>query len=58
VIVNVSSRSGKVPTPFNTIYAATNYRLNGFSASLRLELEGSGVPVGTVCPSFVGETGM
>jgi short-subunit dehydrogenase len=58
VIVNVSSMSGKVPTPFNTIYAATKYGLNGFSASLRLELEGSGVHVGTVCPSFVGETGM
>ncbi len=50
--------SGKSATPFNGIYAATKFGLNGFSGSLRLELEGSGVHVGVVCPSFVGETGM
>jgi short-subunit dehydrogenase len=57
-VVNISSMSGKSATPFNAIYSATKFGLNGFSASLRLELEGSGVHVGVVCPSFVGETGM
>jgi short-subunit dehydrogenase len=57
-IVNVSSMSGKSATPFNAIYSATKFGLNGFSGSLRIELEGTGVHVGVVCPSFVGETGM
>jgi short-subunit dehydrogenase len=58
VVVNVSSMSGKVPTPYNAVYSATKFGLNGFAAAIRYELEGSGVHVGTVCPSFVGETGM
>lgn len=58
VVVNVSSMSGKGATPFNSVYAATKFGLNGFTASLRLELEGSGVHAGTVCPSFVADTGM
>ena len=57
-IVNVSSMSGKVATPYNAIYAATKHGLNGFTKSLRLELQGSGVHAGVVCPSFVGRTGM
>jgi short-subunit dehydrogenase len=58
VVVNVSSMSGKAPTPYNSIYSATKFGLNGFTASLKFELEGSGVHVGAVCPSFVAETGM
>ena len=57
-IVFISSMSGKSPTPYNSIYAASKYALNGFVASLALELEGSGVHVGTVCPSFVADAGM
>jgi short-subunit dehydrogenase len=57
-IVNVSSMSGKSATPFNAIYSATKFGLNGFSGSLRIELEGTGVHAGVVCPSFVGATGM
>lgn len=57
-IVNVSSMSGKSPTPFNAVYAATKYGLNGFTASIRIELEGSGVHAGVVCPSFVADAGM
>lgn len=56
-IVQVSSMSGKSPTPYNAIYSATKYGLNGFTASLRIELEGTGVTAGVVCPSFV-DTGM
>ncbi|MES2641387.1 MAG: SDR family NAD(P)-dependent oxidoreductase [Myxococcota bacterium] len=58
VIVLVSSMSGKSPTPFNAIYAATKHGLNGFASSLRLELHGSGVHAGVVCPSFVADAGM
>lgn len=57
-VVNVSSMSGKGGTPFNVVYSATKFGLNGFTASLRLELQGSGVHVGNVCPSFVADTGM
>lgn len=63
IIVNVSSMSGKSATPYNSIYAATKHGLNGWSASLRIELLGTGVHVGVVCPSFVaagmwGRTGL
>jgi short-subunit dehydrogenase len=58
VVVNVSSMSGKVATPFNCVYAATKHGLNGLSSSLDIELHGTGVHVGVVCPSFVAETGM
>lgn len=58
VIVNVSSMSARTPSPCQTIYAATKSGLNGFTASLRYELEGTGVHAGVVCPSFVGKAGM
>jgi uncharacterized protein len=58
IVVNVSSMSGKVPTPYNAVYSATKFGLSGFTAALRFELEGSGVHVGTVCPGFVADTGM
>ena len=57
-IVMISSMSGKAPTPYNAIYAATKHAINGFTASLRVELEGSGVTTGVVCPGFVKGTGM
>lgn len=58
VVVMVSSMSGKAPTPYNAVYSATKYGLNGFTASLRLELDGTGVHAGVVCPGFVAEAGM
>lgn len=58
VIVTVSSMSGKSPTPYNAIYTATKYGVNGFTASLRIELHGTGVHAGVVCPSFVADAGM
>ncbi len=57
-VVMVSSMSGKSPTPYNAIYTATKHGLNGFAASIRIELQDSGVHVGVVCPSFVGQAGM
>ncbi len=57
-VVMVSSMSGKSPTPYNAIYTATKHGLNGFAASIRIELQDTGVHVGTVCPSFVAQAGM
>ncbi|GAB4110710.1 MAG: SDR family NAD(P)-dependent oxidoreductase [Sandaracinaceae bacterium] len=57
-VVHVSSMSGKSPTPYNAIYAATKFGLNGFTSSIAIELEGTGVNAGVVCPSFVAEAGM
>lgn len=57
-IVMLSSMSGKSPTPYNALYAATKYGINGFTASLRVELDGTGVSAGVVCPTFVADTGM
>lgn len=58
VIVNVSSMSGKAATPWNSVYAATKHGLVGLSTSLDIELHGTGVHVGVVCPGFVAEAGM
>ncbi len=58
VVVNVSSMSGKASTPFNSVYAATKHGLCGLSSSVDIELDGTGVHVGVVCPSFVAEAGM
>lgn len=58
VVVNVSSMSGKAATPFNSVYAATKHGLVGLSSSLDIELHGTGVHVGVVCPGFVSEAGM
>jgi short-subunit dehydrogenase len=54
-IVNISSMSGKGATPYNSVYAATKYGLVGWTSSLRIELLGTGVHVGVVCPGFVAE---
>ena len=58
VIVNVSSMSGKSATPYNSVYAATKHGLVGLSSSLEVELHGTGVHVGVVCPGFVSGAGM
>ena len=57
-VVHVSSMSGKSPTPYNSIYAASKFGLNGFTSSIAIELRGTGVNTGVVCPSFVAEAGM
>ncbi|MBI3666869.1 MAG: SDR family NAD(P)-dependent oxidoreductase [Acidobacteria bacterium] len=53
VIVNVSSVAGKVALPWLTIYSATKAALNFLSDGLRMELQGTGVRVVTVCPGYV-----
>ena len=58
VIVNVASLAGKAGMPYNSIYSATKHGLCGFTESLLMELDGTGVRAGTVCPGFVSEAGM
>jgi len=57
-LVFVSSMSGKIPSPYASLYCATKYGLRGFAASLREDLLGSGVGVTTIFPGPVGEAGM
>jgi short-subunit dehydrogenase len=57
-IVHVSSMAGKSGAPYNSTYSASKFGLNGFSESVNLELEGTGVHMSAVCPGFVGEAGM
>jgi NAD(P)-dependent dehydrogenase (short-subunit alcohol dehydrogenase family) len=44
--------------PYNSIYSATKHGLCGFTESMTMELDGTGVHAGSVCPGFVSEAGM
>jgi short-subunit dehydrogenase len=57
-IVNVASAAGKAARPFGVVYSATKHAVVGFSWGLRAELEGRGVGVSVVCPSYVTGEGM
>lgn len=52
-IVNIASPAGLCPRPGMTAYATAKHAVVGMSASLGLELCGSGVSVSCVAPSFV-----
>jgi NAD(P)-dependent dehydrogenase (short-subunit alcohol dehydrogenase family) len=52
-IVAISSVAGFAPLTGRTAYAASKHALHGFFDSLRSEVEGSGVGVTLVCPSFI-----
>ncbi len=59
-IVNIGSAAGTLANPRMAVYAASKAALNGWSDSLRLELEQAGhrhVTVTTVTPSYIS-TGM
>lgn len=49
-IINVSSLSGRVALPMFSVYAATKHAVEGFSESLRWEMEAFGVQVCVVEP--------
>jgi len=57
LIVNLSSLSGVVGTPYQAAYSASKFAVEGLSESLRLELAPFGVDVVLVEPGFVA-TGM
>ena len=53
VIANISSGAGYVGVPFMPAYCASKHALNAFSHASRLELEGYGISVVSVCPGYV-----
>ena len=55
-IVNISSVSGVLPTPFAGAYCSTKAALTAFSDSLRMELAPFGVQVITVQPGASNQT--
>lgn len=57
-IVNIGSLAGRVGMPFASVYAASKGALCNWSLSLSAELQGTGVGVSSICPAFVGESGM
>ncbi|MGI9646285.1 MAG: SDR family oxidoreductase, partial [Ilumatobacteraceae bacterium] len=56
-IVNITSIAAVMSPPFEAVYAASKHALDGLSASLDLELDGTGVRVVTVLPG-PHDTGM
>ncbi len=52
-IVNVSSVSGKIGTPYMSSYCASKFALNGLSESLYHELKPMGIHVSVICPGPV-----
>jgi short-subunit dehydrogenase len=52
-IVNISSLGGLLAIPHNTSYIASKFAMIGFSDSLRMEVEQSGISVTVICPSLV-----
>src|SRR5439155_24967481 len=57
-VVNIASVAGKAIAPWNSVYAATKHALVGWTLSIRVELEGSGVGASVVCPGFVAGAGL
>lgn len=53
-IVNIISTSGVEPSPDWTVYAASKYGVRGFTDSLKLELEESGIKVTGFYPGGMG----
>ena len=52
-IINISSVAGHIPLPFHAIYSATKFAMNALGKAARVELEGTGIQVMTVCPGYV-----
>ncbi len=52
-IINISSVAGHLPLPGSAAYSATKFALNAIGKAARVELEGTGVRVMTVCPGYI-----
>ncbi|MCP8966997.1 SDR family NAD(P)-dependent oxidoreductase [Ectobacillus ponti] len=55
-IINIASLAGKIATPKSSAYSATKHAVLGFTNSLRMELDGTGIRVTAVNPGPI-ETG-
>jgi short-subunit dehydrogenase len=52
-LVALSSMVGQLPFPFDSIYSASKYAIEGLAASLRLEVEPFGIKVALIEPAQV-----
>lgn len=52
-IVNVSSVSGHISTPYMSGYAATKHAMNAIGKAARMELQRHNINVLTVCPGYI-----
>lgn len=52
-IINISSVAGHIPVPYKGAYSATKFALNAIGKAARIELQGTGVNVMTVCPGYI-----
>ena len=52
-IVNVSSVSGHIPTPYMSVYAASKFAMNAMSFASRMELKRDNINVLTVSPGYI-----
>jgi uncharacterized protein len=52
-IVNISSVSGHIPTPYMSGYAATKHAMNAVSKAARMELQRDNINVLTVYPGYI-----
>ncbi len=55
-IINISSLAGLVGVPYLGLYAATKHALEGYTASLRYELHGTGISVSLIQPGDIHTT--
>jgi short-subunit dehydrogenase len=56
-IVNHGSLAGKIGIPFEAAYAASKGGMHQWTTALRQELEGTGVGVTSILPSYITEVG-
>jgi uncharacterized protein len=52
-IVNISSVSGHISTPYMSGYAATKHAMNAVGKAARMELQRHNINVLTVCPGYI-----
>jgi short-subunit dehydrogenase len=52
-VINISSVAGHIPLPYSAAYSGTKFAMNAMGKAARLELQGTGVNVITVCPGYV-----
>jgi short-subunit dehydrogenase len=52
-IVNISSVSGHIATPYMSGYAATKHAMNAIGKAARMELQRHNINVLTVCPGYI-----
>jgi len=57
-VVNVASLAGRIPMPTIATYAASKAGLIAWTEAMASEMDGSGVTVAAVCPTFVSGEGM